>query len=233
MGYRPPILDALETPVSTAVIVLLILVFYLLHRWGSTYVDVGSSWPLILDSREYWRMISATVAHFDLIHIVANISSAWTCRPLEYFDGSVAMLKYIVVLAVTSELLDCAIRKYFVRGPLVVSVGYSGVVCGLYAILAARSSSVNLFGVEIPWSVMPFIQIVLTSLLVPAASFIGHLAGTVVGFLISWHVFDWLTNALFLNLLPWVAGLFFLNFVAFHRERFSWVAVSRARLGDL
>ena len=66
MGYRPPILDALETPVSTAVIVLLILVFYLLHRWGSTYVDVGSSWPLILDSREYWRMISATVAHFDL-----------------------------------------------------------------------------------------------------------------------------------------------------------------------
>ena len=234
MGYRPPILEALETPVSFSVAVLLIIICLTLIDRGANYPDVGSSWPLILDRGQYWRIISSAFSHFDFLHIAANVSSAWACRALEYVDGSLAMIKYIVILAITSGLLDCLIRKYFMsRSQPPISVGYSGVVCGLFAILSARSSSLSLFGFNIPWSAMPFVQIIMTSLLIPAASFIGHLSGTIIGFLISWHVFDWVTNRLFLNLAPWAVAFFLLNFVYCHRDRFSRVSVSRARLPHL
>jgi membrane associated rhomboid family serine protease len=72
-------------------------------------------------------------------------------------------------------------------------LGYSGVVFGLEAIMSSKMDALTLGGITIPWSITPFLNLALTQLLVPNASFVGHLAGIVAGFLITWHAFDWVT----------------------------------------
>lgn len=230
MGYHPPILDVIYTPVSAISIVINVVICYLLNSRNLSYEDVGLSWPLVLDNRQYWRIISSCFSHFDLGHIIANVSSAWICRILEITDGSFMLLKYIVIIAIAGSILDCIIRKWFMSNrPPALSVGYSGVICGLNAISATKYSYVNLFGFQIPWSIMPFIHIIMTSIIVPRASFIGHFAGLVIGFLISWRLFDWLTPSLFLNLLPWILLFFFGNFAKHNPEKITWFSVTNRR----
>lgn len=92
------------------------------------------------------------------------------------------------------------------------SVGYSGVVFGWMALLASKqpcappscsvctcallactcqgaqkicavSSTVRVFGVApVPAVLLPFLMLVVTAVLIPRASFVGHLAGILAGF---------------------------------------------------
>ena len=47
-------------------------------------------------------------------------------------------------------------------------------------------STFSLFGMgKLPAALTPFLSLVITSLLIPRASFIGHLSGIVAGFLVG------------------------------------------------
>jgi membrane associated rhomboid family serine protease len=111
------------------------------------------------------------------------------------------------------------IRRYFFPQTTEIwCVGYSAVVCGLMAVMSAHHSSFQLFGIRVPWSVTPFLNIAFIQLIIPRASFIGHLSGVIIGFLISWHLFDWITVRVYWNLLPWIAFFFFASFLKDHPE---------------
>ena len=87
------------------------------------------------------------------------------------------------------------------------AVGFSCVVFGWMTVLANRGadSALSLLGLfHLPVSAAPFGSLVFTSLLVPQASFVGHLAGIVVGELVSLGALDWLTGFWFWALCGWV-----------------------------
>jgi len=56
---------------------------------------------------------------------------------------------------------------------------------------------------QIPLSLAPFGSLILTQILIPQASFIGHLSGIIVGYLISWDLFWWFDNTLFYTCFVW------------------------------
>lgn len=77
----------------------------------------------------------------------------------------------------------------------VTAVGYSCVLFGWMTVLAVRQPAgitmLPLFGLaNLPMYLAPFGSLVITSLLFPRASFVGHLAGILAGYVISIPVFD-------------------------------------------
>jgi membrane associated rhomboid family serine protease len=227
MAWTPPIVEVIYYPVSLITVIVNVIVCYILNSRNVQVTSVATSSDGILVDRQYWRIITATFSHYSILHIIANVSSSWACRRLEMVHGASQFLVYVTVLMLSSNILDALIRRWFLpQTTQTLAVGYSGVVCGLMAIFSAESSGVEIFGVRIPWSIMPFINIVLISLLIPQASFIGHLAGVIMGFLISWHIFDWITVRLFWNLIPWIAFFFFANWVRWHRDAVTWFVSS-------
>jgi len=67
------------------------------------------------------------------------------------------------------------------------AVGYSCVVFGWITILSQMSSvsALNFFGLQIPISLAPIGSLIFTSLLIRRASFVGHLAGILIGYIIA------------------------------------------------
>jgi hypothetical protein len=81
------------------------------------------------------------------------------------------------------------------------------------AVKGAPSGVLSLFGAaRVPVNLAPFGSLHFTSLVVPQASFIGHLAGIVVGYLVAWDAFKWLdtvsTSLLLLGTVAVAAGTY-------------------------
>jgi hypothetical protein len=101
--------------------------------------------------------------------------------------------------------------EYFRR---VIAVGYSCVVFGWMTILAAKQPSLklNFFGVfSLPISFAPFESLIFTSIMVPQASFIGHLSGIIVGYSIAWGLIRGMSNYWAITMLGWIALVFVLR----------------------
>lgn len=70
----------------------------------------------------------------------------------------------------------------------VSAVGYSCVVFGWMTIVSVKQPSMRLdiFGLfNLPIALAPFESLVITSIMVPQASFVGHLAGIIAGYILS------------------------------------------------
>lgn len=227
MGYHPPILDFIKTPISIFLEVFNIFIFYQLNKKNVPIERVGTSANALLENHEYWRAITASFSHFSFLHIIFNISSMWSVRLLEQYLGISKFLIYITILVIFPPFLDAIIRKRFDINPEIWGIGYSCVICGLMTIIDTFSSSVNFFGFDIPWSISPFLNIIVTSILIPNASFIGHLSGVLIGYLIRWHFVDWITPKLFYNIIPWVLLLFFINYLKTNSNSFSFIKISK------
>ncbi|KAL8104363.1 hypothetical protein AgCh_028536 [Apium graveolens] len=74
------------------------------------------------------------------------------------------------------------------------------------------SSKLNLFGfLSLPISFAPFESLIFTSIIVPQASFLGHLSGIVVGYSISWGLIHGMNNYWAVSILGWTALVFVLS----------------------
>ena len=115
--------------------------------------------------------------------------------------------------------------EYFRR---VTAVGYSCVVFGWMTILAVKqpSSKLNLFGVlSLPISFAPFESLIFTSIIVPQASFIGHLSGIVVGYSIAWGLIHGMNNYWAVMMLGWIVLVFILSLKKTGAFDFSFIEV--------
>ena len=227
MGWRPPVLQGLYGPVSLVVIVVCIVVCYVLNKKAIPANLVADNPVQVLEKKEYWRIVTGAFSHYSLLHIFFNVSSLWSLIDLERFVGSVNYMIYFTILLIFSSLIDNFIRLKFMTDSNPYSVGISAVLFGLMTYMATINNYMTFFGFQIPWSAMPFISCIFTSVFIPGASFIGHLSGIFAGYLISWHLFDWFTPKLYFNLLPWIVIFFALSYKRSHRNQWMWLSISR------
>lgn len=218
---RPLIYEILEKPASSSVIAICSLIWYLIQKRGIGYSDVGLSYEAVMEGGQYWRIITSAFSHVSVVHLVFNMSALWSLGAVEQLGhaglGVQYYLHYTVVLVVLSGLLVLGIYhimiqrfkvEYFRR---VTAVGYSCVVFGWMTILAAKqpSSKLNLFGVlSLPISFAPFESLIFTSIMVPQASFIGHLSGIIVGYSIAWGLIHGMNNYWAITMLGWIVLVF-------------------------
>jgi len=129
--------------------------------------------------------------------------------------GIVVYLKFTFILMIGSMLIMTFFiylsSNYFNRpqDKETYTLGYSGVVFGWMSISSiVGPSNWNILGLPIPTALAPFVSLILTQLIIPNASFVGHLAGIVIGYLIAFGVFGWFSNFLFVVSSQWFLIVF-------------------------
>lgn len=218
------IYDILDRPATSSVIGICSFIWLYIQQKNVDYTDVGLSYEAVITEGQHWRLVTHAVSHISFLHLIFNMSALWSLGVLEskreYGFGVAYYLQYTLVLLLLSGLLVLAMYHQLVhRGKLdsyrrVTAVGYSCVVFGWMTILAVKhpSSKLDLFGVlSLPISFAPFESLVLTSIIVPQASFLGHLSGIIVGYLIAWNFIQGVSGYWAISLAGWVTLGFFLS----------------------
>lgn len=190
------------------------------------------SFDRTITQRQYWRMASSQLSHVEFLHLVFNISALWSLGIVEQTEslGTLYYLKQTFFLFILSPII-CLTLHYAAIVLLhkeeyrnVTAVGYSCVLFGWMAFLAAKKPSditlLPVFGaISIPLILAPVCSLLLTSLLFPRASFVGHLAGILSGYIIAYV-------PLFELIPPWIAmvmssfalSCFVLNFLSEYKQ---------------
>lgn len=216
--------DILEKPASSCAILVCSAIWLLIQRKNVGYSDVGLSYETVVLQGQHWRLITSAFSHISFLHLIFNMSALWSLGIVEssksYNLGTSYYLQYSLVLLLLSGLLILGMYHVLItRFKLdlfrrVTAVGYSCVVFGWMTILAVKQPSLklNMFGLlSLPISFAPFESLIFTSILVPQASFLGHLAGIIVGYLIGWGVVQGMTSYWAIVISLWAAVGFLLS----------------------
>lgn len=222
---RPLLLDVWERPATSAVVVVCTSVWYYLQSKGLGYDEVGMSYAKVVGQRQYWRCVTASFSHVSLLHLLFNMSSLWSLGAVEQMGargiagpwGTGWYIRYTLVMLVGTMALVMGTYHALLRWARqeryehVTAVGYSCVVFGWMTVLSVRqpTHSLSLLGVvNLPINLAPFGSLIFTSIIVPQASFVGHLAGIVMGYLVGWDLFVWVDWYWFAVILFWVGVVF-------------------------
>ncbi|GAX18737.1 hypothetical protein FisN_26Hh028 [Fistulifera solaris] len=157
---------------------------------------------------EPWRWFTGATAHFDVWHFGMNmmtLSSLGTA--LEHKKvGSMAFFASNLTMMLFSGILWWMLQWLLLRStsnhqPSIPTVGYSGVLFAWLVVLSMEQGTVCpvFFLPDLCFSAVslgggfsihpgPLIQLVMMQLLLPRASWTGHLAGIVVGFVYQWRL---------------------------------------------
>ncbi|KAL6970742.1 RHOMBOID-like protein 13 [Sarracenia purpurea var. burkii] len=212
---KPLFYEIFEKPATSCIIGLCTSIWFYIQKKNIGYSHVGMSYETAIEGH-YWRIITSAFSHISVIHLVFNMSALWSLGVIEQLGhmglGIEFYLHYTLVLVLLSGTLvvgayHVLIRKfkleYFRR---VTAVGYSCVVFGWMTILSAKqpSSKLDLFGfLSLPISFAPFESLIFTSIIVPQASFVGHLSGIIVGYAIAWGLIHGMNNYWAISMLGW------------------------------
>lgn len=220
---RPLFHEILEKPATSCIIALCSAIWYYIQKKNIGYSQVGLSYETALEGH-HWRIITSAFSHISVIHLVFNMSALWSLGVVEQLGhigvGVQFYLHYTLVLVVLSGILVLGAYhlliqrfklEYFRR---VTAVGYSCVVFGWMTILSVKqpSSKLNLFGfLSLPISFAPFESLIFTSIIVPQASFLGHLSGIIVGYAIGWGLIHGMNDYWAITMLGWIALVFVMS----------------------
>lgn len=189
----------LDRPATSGVIAICAAAFLLIHRHNLSYADVGCSFDLVVRQLQLWRLLTAQLSHVSGLHLLFNCSALWNIGAVESGQhaagsGSLWYISTTLLFLVLSALGVIGLYAVAILGlrrdhlSSTTMVGYSCVVFAWMAYLAASagaSSTYSIVGLTVPAHLMPFAALVLTSAIVPQASFLGHLAGIIAGYLVA------------------------------------------------
>ncbi|GAB4825456.1 RHOMBOID-like protein 13 [Ancistrocladus abbreviatus] len=220
---KPIFYEMLEKPATSCIIGLCSVIWFYIQKKNIGYSQVGLSYESAVEGH-YWRIVTSAFSHISVIHLVFNMSALWSLGVVEQLGhiglGVQFYLHYTLVLVVLSGVLVLVAYhvliqrfklEYFRR---VTAVGYSCVVFGWMTILSMKqpSSKLNLFGfLSLPITFAPFESLIFTSIIVPQASFLGHLSGIIVGYAISWGLIHGMNNYWAVSMLGWIMAVFVLS----------------------
>lgn len=207
-------------------------------------VDVGAvsySYNKVVNEAEYWRGITASFSHFDLMHLGFNGMTLYQMAILEVDMGTLKYLYLsadlvVITMALCTAMYWIMIFKMGREEQLhQQAVGYS---CVLFAWIVVVALNLNQFCpifflpefcfdtysvpfIGLPLNLGPIVLLVITKFILPRSSFVGHLSGIIIGMPLSWGWLDWLTPPVLISTLLglWMYSqdLDVRNFAAFRR----------------
>lgn len=145
----------------------------------------------VLFKRQWWRILYGTFEHGDSFHLYYNmVSFIWKGMVLESVLGSAQFL-YIIFLF-TGLCGSALVGINYLLGTFFDSsfyyqcaVGFSGVIFALKVLdnyyFPGRSRRMLGLDINLPSGQIVWIELLLIQLITPNASFVGHLAGILVG----------------------------------------------------
>mmetsp|Transcript_40660 Transcript_40660/g.66112 ORF Transcript_40660/g.66112 Transcript_40660/m.66112 type:complete len:281 (-) Transcript_40660:77-919(-) len=191
-------------PLTAVTIGACTAIWFYLWNYDVQIERFGYQYQKVVAEHEWWRAISASFAHTSPLHLIFNMMALWNSATMEIHYGWVTYLKYSFLLVLLSMVAVTVFyylaihhfeRDYYRH---VYSLGYSCVVFGWMMIQCETcGGQMSIFGLRIPARLAPFASLLITQLIVPRASFIGHLSGIIVGEVIALGFFSWFIDPLF------------------------------------
>ncbi len=133
--------------------------------------------PSAVKGGEYWRLLTASFLHADVIHLLVNMYSLSIIgSQVENFLGKVKYLVIYLFSATTASLLSCLLTKSF-------SLGASGAIFGLLGCLVYFGYHYRLYlGKNLKTQLLPVIVLNLSiGFLMPYIDNAGHIGGLIGG----------------------------------------------------
>ncbi|XWS22220.1 hypothetical protein CRYUN_Cryun29cG0015700 [Craigia yunnanensis] len=184
---RPLFYEILEKPAASCIIGICSAIWFYRQKKNIGYQHVGLSYETAVQGY-HWRIITSAFSHISVLHLVFNTSALWS-RVVEQLGhlglGVAYCLQYTFVLVGLSGLL----------------------VLGMYHFLIQRFK-IEYFRRVTAVGFAPFGSLIFTSIIVPQASFLGHLSGIIVGYAIAWGLIHGMTNYWAVSMLGWIAVVF-------------------------
>ncbi|GBG85503.1 hypothetical protein CBR_g40142 [Chara braunii] len=155
--------------------------------------DVCLNPSAVLANLDVKRLLLSAFYHHDDHHIVYNmISLLWKGAQLEGMLGSKQFVKTVATLLVLSHsilvglafLLSSVFPEFSGEYYDVCAIGFSSVLFAMKVLLTWRAPSTNLtqvYGIVVPTRYASWVELLVIQMLVPNASFLGHLAGILAG----------------------------------------------------
>lgn len=189
-------------PVNTTVIALCSVVWFYMWNRRVPPDNVSISYTRVVSTRQYYRCVTAALVHLSWLHIIFNMISLWSVWVAEAEHGSYWYWRTTTQLLLLSKLLYLGI--VFVMATRMgrtgaadqEAAGYSGVIFGWFALIAMEhpESKMAMFGIPMPALLTPVVALVITQLIIRRASFVGHLAGMLVGYAMGAGGLSWVPD---------------------------------------
>ncbi|KAF0293771.1 Rhomboid-related protein 4 [Amphibalanus amphitrite] len=194
-------------PVTLATIAAQVALFLNIIRPPWHRYDACISVLTVLRQGDYKRILISTFEHADEWHLYYNmVSFLWKGMRLEQRMGSRRFAILLAVFSVSCSITYLALAKtatdFFHDGSYSrqCAIGFSGVIFALkvltHQLESAPGTWTYLSGLAVParWAV--WAELVLIHILVPGASFIGHLAGILVGLAYTYGPLEYAVSCL-------------------------------------
>ena len=179
-----------EFPVATVGVLAVNLLAFFSEYGGRLEQTCISAWHVLHD-KQWQRLLLASYFHAHDYHLYYNMASfMWKALTLERHFGSGYFLYMIAVFSVVSNVVYVAISVLMAKlteDPSYMStcaVGFSGVLFALKVVTTHIQpyGMASLMGfISVPVKMAVWLELVLISVLFPNVSFVGHLAGILVG----------------------------------------------------
>ena len=176
------------TPVTLAIVAVNVLIYL---RLIPNLPKVHGACTSYSKDRQYGRIIASSFYHLDDMHLYFNmVSFIWKGIKLENKLKSRRFFILIAVFSILTQvvmlLLNYMLYEAFNNSQYLYTcaAGFSAVIFGLKVLTTSHSNnSVSVMGMPllVPARYACWVELILIQILVPQASFTGHLSGILVG----------------------------------------------------
>ena len=180
-------------PVTLATVALNVVIYMKLFPGLPTVHQACSSNNNIFNQQQWLRLILSSFFHLDDMHLYYNmISFIWKGISLERDFGKRKFFIVLLLFSILTQLTMLGLNQFLAvvflnkKYLYVCAAGFSAVIFALKVLTTASSSgNEQIMGLPIvvPSRYACWVELVVIQILVPNASFTGHLAGILVGLL--------------------------------------------------
>ncbi len=174
----------------------------------------GNAHELAITNSEYWRLLTATLLHGSLAHIIMNGFSLWNlARPLEQHFGRETLLNVFVITGLAASL------SFALFGAKdTISIGASGAVCGILGFLIAHGArNLEELTTQIKRNWINFAMLLVVGFAIPNVDNFAHGGGVLSGIVLGLVYprfsrairvgLGWLSGALLISSVAWILKL--------------------------
>ena len=176
--------------ITYGLILINVIVFVAMYLFGQgsndvyTLVRFGANSPYLIQSGEYYRLLTSAFLHIGIFHLIVNMYSLYIIgSQLESFLGKGKYLFVYLFSAIAGNLLSCALAA----GSNTISAGASGAIFGLLGSLLYFGYHYRIYlGNVLRSQIIPIILLnLLISFMLPGIDWAAHVGGLVGGALIT------------------------------------------------
>ncbi len=162
-----------------------------------TLYGLGALVPEVVFAGEWWRVVTANFLHLNFLHLLANMLGLYILG--RFVETALGVGRFLLIYGFSGvgAMLTVAIVAMVAETPIFV-VGASGAVMGLLGAMGAiflhgwQREKAQVAGRQLLWLLALIGLQIISDLLIPESSLVGHLSGLsfgfVAGYLLSYRL---------------------------------------------